>query len=128
MAISLLAQTIDQLSREKGIDPEIIVAALEDAMAVAARKYYKTGEEMRAQFDREAGHLDVFVVKKVVEQVTDPVLEMTVAEARQINPKAEIGEEIHLPRSTEVLGRIAAQTVKQVIFQKVREEIGRAHV
>lgn len=121
MAISLLAQTIDQLSREKGIDPEIIVAALEDAMAVAARKYYKTSEEVRAKFDREAGHLSVFVVKKVVEPVTDPVLEMSLAEARQINPRAEIGEEVHLPRSTEMLGRIAAQTVKQVIFQKVRE-------
>jgi N utilization substance protein A len=121
MAISLLAQTIDQLSREKGIDPEIIVAALEDAMVVAARKYYKTVEEMRCRFDRETGHLAVFVVKKVADPVVDPVLEISLAEARRLDPQVEVGGEIHIPKPTDVLGRIAAQTAKQVIFQKVRE-------
>ena len=121
MAISLLAQTIDQLSREKGIEPEIIVAALEDAMVVAARKYYKTVEEMRCQFDRETGNLAVFVVKKVADPVVDPVLEISLVEARRLDPQAEVGGEIHIPRPTDVLGRIAAQTAKQVIFQKVRE-------
>src|SRR3972149_2561093 len=84
MAISLLAQTIDQLSREKGIDPEIIVAALEDAMAVAARKYYKAAEEMRCRFDRESGNLCVFVVRKVADPVTDPVLEISPSAARPL--------------------------------------------
>ena len=121
MAISLLAQTIDQLSREKGIEPEIIVAALEDAMVVAARKYYKTVEEMRCQFDRETGNLAVFVVKKVADPVVDPVLEISLVEARRLDPQAEVGGEIHIPRPTDVLGRIAAQTAKQVIFQKVRD-------
>jgi len=121
MAISLLAQTIDQLSREKGIDPEIIVAALEDAMVVAARKYYKTVEEMRCQFDRESGNLAVFVVKKVADPVADAVLEISLAEARRLDPQVEVGGEIHIPRPTDVLGRIAAQTAKQVIFQKVRD-------
>jgi len=121
MPMSLLAQTIDQLSREKGVDPEIIIAALEDAMVVAARKYYKTGEELRAQFDRKSGNLSVYGVKKVADPVTDPALEMTLEEARQHDPKVEVGGEVHFPKSTDVLGRIAAQTAKQVIFQKVRE-------
>src|SRR3990172_5293868 len=121
MAISLLAQTIDQLSREKGIDPEIIVAALEDAMAVAARKYYKAAEEMRCRFDRESGNLCVFVVRKVADPVTDPVLEISLAEARRLDPAVEVGGEVRIPKPTDVLGRIAAQTAKQVIFQKVRD-------
>ncbi len=121
MPMNILAQTIEQLSREKGIDPEIVVAALEDAMAVAARKYYKGGEEMRAAFDRQTGQIHVFSVKKVVEQVADPQTEMTMEEARAFDPKAEVGSEVHFPKPTDVLGRIAAQTAKQVIFQKVRE-------
>lgn len=121
MAISLLTQTIDQLSREKGIDSEIIVSALEDAMVVAARKYYKTAEELRAQFDRESGQLNVYAVRKVVEQVIDPLLEISLTEAQQLDPQAQVEGEILIPKPTEVLGRIAAQTAKQVIFQKVRE-------
>ncbi|MBI2955713.1 MAG: transcription termination/antitermination protein NusA [Acidobacteria bacterium] len=119
--MSLLAQTIDQLSREKGIDPQIIVSALEDAMVVAARKYYKTGEDLRAQFDAKSGNVNVFAVKKIVESVADPQLETSLEEARQRNPKAEVGQEVQFPKPTDVLGRIAAQTAKQVIFQKVRE-------
>ncbi len=121
MAVNLLAQTIDQLSREKGIDPEVVIAALEDALVVAARKYYKTEEPLRSEFDRTSGSLKVYAVKKVVEQITDPLLEMTLAEARRFNPQAEVGSEVHIPKPTEVLGRVAAQTAKQVILQKVRE-------
>jgi N utilization substance protein A len=121
MPINILAQTIDQLSREKGIDPEIVIAALEDAMVVAARKYYKAGEELRSEFDRQSGHINVYAVKKVVEQVTDALTEISLAEAQQLNPSVEVGGEVHIPKPTDVLGRIAAQTAKQVIFQKVRE-------
>jgi N utilization substance protein A len=121
MAMNLLAQTIDQLSREKGIDPEIVITALEDAMVVAARKYYKEGEELRSEFDRETGHIHVYAVKKIVEQITDPLTEISLEEAEKIDSKAEVGGEVHIPKPTDVLGRIAAQTAKQVIFQKVRE-------
>ncbi|MGH9805217.1 MAG: transcription termination factor NusA [Candidatus Acidiferrales bacterium] len=121
MPVNVVAQTIDQLSREKGIDPEIVIAALEDAMAVAARKHYKTTEEVRAEFDRTTGTLRVYAVRKVVEEVADPLLEMTLAEARRVDPKVEVGGEVRLSRPTDELGRIAAQTVKQVILQKVRE-------
>ena len=118
---SLLYQSIEQLSREKHIDPEIIVSAVEDAILVASRKFFKGTEELRAKFNKETGNVDVFAVKVVVEEVTNPAKEMTVEEARKLDPKAEIGTEFVFPKPTVQLGRIAAQTAKQVIFQKVRE-------
>jgi N utilization substance protein A len=118
---SLLYQTIEQISREKHIEPEVIVAAIEDAMVVAARKYYKSEEDLRSKFNPDTGQVDVFAVRIVVDEVADPKHEMTVSEARQHNASAEVGTEILLVRPTDVLGRIAAQTAKQVIMQKVRE-------
>ncbi len=118
---SLLYQTIDQLSREKGIDPEIIVSAVEDAMLVATRKFYKSGEDLVAAFDKETGEVSVFAVKKAVETVTNPMKELSLEEAREVDPKAELEAEIRIKKPTNVLGRIAAQTAKQVIYQKVRE-------
>src|SRR6266576_2719572 len=118
---SLLYQTIEQISREKHIEPEVIVAAIEDAMIVAARKFYKTEEELRAKFNPDSGQIDVVAVRPVVEEVTDPKKEFTLAEAKRIDPNAVIGSEVGIPKPTDVLGRIAAQTAKQVIMQKVRE-------
>ena len=118
---SLLYQTIEQISREKHIEPEIIVAAIEDAMVVAARKYYRTEEELRSKFNPESGQIDVFSVHMVVDEVADPVREISLTEARKRNPEIEVGGEITLAKPTDVLGRIAAQTAKQVILQKVRE-------
>jgi len=118
---SLLFQTIEQISREKHIEPEIIVSAIEDAMVVAARKYYKTEDDLRARFNPETGQVDVFAVRAVVEEVTDPNREWTLAEAKRQDPNAQVGTEIVMSRPTDVLGRIAAQTAKQVIMQKVRE-------
>ena len=121
MTTSLLYQTIDQLSREKGIDPQIIIAAVEDAILVATRKYYKSTEDLQSHFNKETGAVEVFAVKKVVGEVADPVRELTLEQAQRINPDATMESEIHIPKATDVLGRIAAQTAKQVIFQKVRE-------
>src|SRR6266446_1883923 len=118
---SLLYQTIEQISREKHIEPEVIVAAIEDAMIVAARKFYKTEEELRAKFNPDSGQIDVVAVRPVVEEVTDPKKEFTLAEAKKFDPNVEVGGEIVIQKPTTVLGRIAAQTAKQVIMQKVRE-------
>src|ERR1700731_4778859 len=118
---SLLYQTIEQISREKHIEPEVIVAAIEDAMIVAARKYYKTEEDLRAKFNPDSGQVDVYAVRPVVEEVTDPKKEFTLAEAKRVDPNAVVGSEVLIPKPTDVLGRIAAQTAKQVIMQKVRE-------
>ncbi|HWW51590.1 MAG TPA: transcription termination factor NusA [Verrucomicrobiae bacterium] len=118
---SLLFQTIEQISREKHIEPEIIVAAIEDAMVVAARKYYRTEEDLRSRFNPDTGQVDVYSVHTVVEDVADPLREISLTEARKHNPTIELGGEITEPKPTDVLGRIAAQTAKQVILQKVRE-------
>jgi len=118
---NLLYQQIEMLSREKHIEPDVVVSAIEDAMVVAARKYYKTEENLRGKFNQETGQVDVFSVLTVVEDVADPTREISLTEARRKDPSAEVGTEIRTPKSTEVLGRIAAQTAKQVILQKVRE-------
>src|SRR5450631_4074854 len=118
---NLLYQTIEQISREKHIEPDVIVAAIEDAMVVAARKFYKTEEDVRAKFNPDTGQVDVYAVRPVVAEVTDPKKEFTLVEAKRIDPNAEVGSEIVIPKPTDVLGRIAAQTAKQVIMQKVRE-------
>ena len=118
---SLLYQTIEQISREKHIEPEIIVAAIEDAMVVAARKYYRTEEDLRSKFNAESGQIDVYSVHTVVEEVADPLREISLTEARKQKPDIEVGGEITAAKPTDVLGRIAAQTAKQVILQKVRE-------
>src|ERR1700722_3040606 len=118
---NLLYQTIEQISREKHIEPEVIVAAIEDAMIVAARKFYKTEEDLRAKFNPDSGQIDVFAVRPVVDEITDPKKEFTLAEAKRFDPNVEVGGEIMIPKPTGVLGRIAAQTAKQVIMQKGRE-------
>src|SRR5580693_4147092 len=122
---SELYNTIDALSREKGIDPQIVVSAVEDAIVVATRKYYKTQENLRAELDKETGKIRAFAVKTIVEspeQVEDPVLQVTLDDARKINPNVELGGELQINKQPEgILGRIAAQLAKQVIFQKVRE-------
>ena len=122
---SELYNTIDALSREKGIDPQIVVSAVEDAIVVATRKYYKSQENLRAELDKDTGKISAFAVKTVVEnpeQVEDPNLQVTVDDARKIDPSVEAGGELRIPKATEgILGRIAAQLAKQVIFQKVRE-------
>ncbi|PWU11090.1 MAG: transcription termination/antitermination protein NusA [Terriglobia bacterium] len=114
-------QSIEILSKEKGIDPQIVLDAVKDAMLIAARKHYRTNEDYIADMDPKTGAIQLYAVKKVVEAVTDPAHEMTMSEARRIDSSAEIGSEVRIPKNTEALGRISAQTAKQVIFQKVRE-------
>ncbi|MFB3916682.1 MAG: transcription termination factor NusA [Terriglobales bacterium] len=119
-----LYNVIDALSREKGIDPQIVVSAVEDAIVVATRKYYKTQENLRAELNKDTGQILAYAVKAVVatpEEVQDPNLQITVDDARRINPQAEVGGELRIFKPTDVLGRIAAQLAKQVLFQKVRE-------
>jgi N utilization substance protein A len=116
-----LNEILRQVAREKDIDLERWISALEDAMASAAKKQHRIKEPVRAHLDRETGKFDAFIVKKVVETVEDPLAEWTVEEARDHKANAEIGDEIHLPISTDGLGRIAAQNAKQVLYQRVRE-------
>ena len=118
---NVLFQTIDLLSREKGIDPQIVIDAIEDAIVVASRKYFKTDEELRSRINPETGEIDVFGVKKVVDAVEDATLEISLEAALALKDNVQVGDELEFQKPTGGLGRIAAQTAKQVIFQKVRE-------
>jgi transcription termination/antitermination protein NusA len=124
MATSALYQSIELLSQEKGIDPGIVVGAVEEAIALATRKYYKTQENMRGELNRETGEITAYIFKTVVsdeDEIEDPVNQITLAEANEMAPGVEVGSEIRMYRDTSPLGRIAAQLAKQIIFQKVRE-------
>src|SRR5436305_2304859 len=121
---SVLYQTIETLSRDKGIEADIVVGAVEDAIALATRKYNRTQENMRAEMDRETGEIRAYVFKTVVEgpeQVEDEINQLTLEQARELAPEVEVGGELRFYKDTSPLGRIAAQMAKQVIFQKVRE-------
>src|ERR1700745_1882993 len=117
-----LVQTIEARAKEKGIEAETIVTAIEDAVLTASRKYYKSNENLKTRFNHDTGQLDLFAVKQIVREVTNPAPEISLEEAQQLyGEEAEVDMEIEFPKPTDVLGRIAAQTAKQVIFQKVRE-------
>ena len=122
---SELYNIIEGVSREKGIDPQIVVSAVEDAIVMATRKHYKSQENFRAKLDKDTGKISAFAVKTVVEtpeQVEDPNLQITVEDAHRVDPSLEVGGELLIPKPIDgILGRISAQLAKQVIFQKVRE-------
>ena len=118
---NVITQTIEQISKEKNIDPKVIISALEDAMVAASRKYYKSNEDINARFDPETGLVEIFAIKRVVETVENPSFEISLNEAKEIDESLALDDTVELPKPTDVLGRIAAQTAKQVIFQKVRE-------
>jgi transcription termination/antitermination protein NusA len=118
---SEIIQAIEQVGREKGIEVDVIIRAVEDAYAAASKKYYRTKEEIGARFNRENGSLEVFAKKKVVELVANPDLEISLKEAERLDPGANLESIVEIPKPTEGLGRIAAQAAKQIIFQKVRE-------
>jgi N utilization substance protein A len=121
---SVLYQSIELLSQEKSIDPAIVVGAVEEAIALATRKFYKTQENMRGELNKETGQILAYVYKTVVaddDPLEDPLNQITLTQAKELAPDVEVGSEIRLYKDTSPLGRIAAQLAKQVIFQKVRE-------
>lgn len=118
---SQLMQVIDQVSREKGIDPEIIISAVEEAIIAASKKIFKNDENFGARFNRQTGELKVWAVKEVVSEVTNPRRQMPLDEALLYYEGVEEGDMIEFDKDTNKLGRIAAHAAKQVILQKVRD-------
>jgi N utilization substance protein A len=98
-----------------------VIHAIEDAIVVASRKYFKSNEELRGRINPETGEIDVYSVKRVVDAIANPGREITLEEAREIKPDVQLEEELEFKKPTVGLGRISAQMAKQVIFQKVRE-------
>jgi N utilization substance protein A len=121
MSLGPIVQSIEILAKEKGIEPKVILDAVKDAMLVAARKQFHTEEDLVAEIDEKTGALQIFGVRQVVEEVTDPLKEISLTDAQKKDPQAELGTQVRFPKPTESLGRISAQTAKQVILQKVRE-------
>jgi N utilization substance protein A len=130
MSTNPLVLSIETLAKERGIDPSIVISAIEEAVLTASRKSYgKDGENLKARLNQETGEVELLAVKKVVAEVTDPATEISLEDAKNIYrvygeeyaESIELDDEIEFSKSKEKLGRIAAQTAKQVIFQKVRE-------
>src|SRR5579862_307368 len=88
-----LQQTIEALAKEKGIDPDVVISAIEEAVATASRKYYKTGENLKTRFNTDTGQVDLFALKTVVESVATPATEIAIAEAREIY-RQSYGEDV----------------------------------
>jgi N utilization substance protein A len=116
-----LIAVIEQIGREKGIDKEILFEALESALLSASKKTLGAADNVRMHLDRQTGVLRVYGRKKVVAEVTDAKLEISLADAKALNPAAELDDELEQELPPQEFGRIAAQTAKQVILQRVRD-------
>jgi N utilization substance protein A len=119
--ITDLLRTIEQVSRDKGIDAKVLIEALEEAVRSAVKKKFGLEHELEVTFNREMGEIEVFEFKEVVDTVTDERLQVTLEEARRLDPECEIGDSLGMKMDTDALGRIAAQSAKQVIMQRLRE-------
>ncbi|HTP63940.1 MAG TPA: transcription termination factor NusA, partial [Geobacteraceae bacterium] len=116
-----LKHTIDQIVKEKAIDKQIIVEALEQAVLTAANKKYRNTRELEAHYNEEIGEVELFEFVTVVEEVQDSYKEIDLEEAREADPEVEIGDSLGMKMDASGFSRIAAQTAKQVIIQRVRE-------
>ena len=116
-----LISVIDELGRQKGIEKSRVIGAIEAALQMAAKKRFGQAENIQVEIDSKTGEISVVSKKTIVDAVTNPKTEVSLQEARQFDSEAEVGDEIGSLIEMNDLGRIAAQTAKQVIFQKVRE-------
>ncbi len=113
--------TILQLSKERGVEPSVIINAIEESLRVASTKYFSHNEPITVSFRPEKGELRVFVIKRVVENPEDLSSEISLDEAKRFHPTVAVGEKVEIDLPADTLGRISAQAAKQVIFQKVRD-------
>jgi transcription termination/antitermination protein NusA len=116
-----LKRVIDQVSREKGVDREVLIKTLEEAVKAAAKKKLGPNYDLEVTFNDEMGEIEVFEFKQVVEKVTESDLEVSLEEAHRIDPESQVGDSLGIKMDTDEFGRIAAQSAKQVIMQRLRE-------
>lgn len=117
-----LIEALNLLEKEKGIDKEILLEAIENSLVAACKNQYGKADNIKVELNRTNGNIKVFAEKEVVETVEDPVLQMSLTEASLKFPKSEIGEIVREEVTPKNFGRIAAQKAKQVVVQKIREE------
>ena len=116
-----LINVIEQISREKGIKSNTIIDAVKSALQTTAKKCFGASDNIQVEIDPKSGEIQVILIKKIVEEVADSKEEISLEEAKKMDSEAELGDEIGALIEVGDFGRIAAQTAKQVIFQKVRE-------
>ncbi len=121
MLITDIKQIVDQVSRDKGIDRDILIQALEEALKSGARKKYGNQIDIEAQYNEEVGEIEVFQFKEVVEEITEPDLQISLEEGRKLDAECEIGDSLGTKMDATTFGRIAAQSAKQVIIQKIKD-------
>ena len=119
--VSELKRMIDQVSREKGVDRKILIETLEEAVKAAARKKLGQNYDLEVNFNDEIGEIEIFEFKEVVEEITSEHLQISLEEAKKIDPEFEVGDSVGIKMGTDELGRIAAQSAKQVIVQRLRD-------
>ena len=121
MIASDIKRVIDQVSRDKGIGREVLIKAIEEAVRSAARKRYGGKTDIETQYNDHTGEIEVFQFKEVKEIVEDPDQEISLKEGRKLDPACEIGDSLGTKMDTSAFGRIAAQSAKQVIIQKMKD-------
>jgi len=125
---STIGQSIEALCNEQGLDHDMVIEAMKDAVKAAARKQFKnqdkTGDSIQVDWNSEEGDVEVSVQKTIVQEVENPSAELSLLEAQELaGDDVEIGDMLQIPLPREEMGRIAAQTAKQILVQKVREAI-----
>jgi N utilization substance protein A len=118
---SELGRVLEQVEKDKGIEKAILIEALESAMLMAAKKRFGVEKEIEAHFNEELGEIELFQFKTVVDTVTDPDMQIAYGPAKELDPDVNVGDSIGVKLDSSEFGRIAAQTAKQVIIQKVRD-------
>jgi len=121
MFISDIKRVVEQVSRDKGIDRDILIKALEEALGSAARKKFGNKVDVEVQYNESTGEIEVFQFKDVAEVVTEPDIQISLEEGRKLDPECEIGDSLGTKMDTATFGRIAAQSAKQVIIQKMKD-------
>jgi N utilization substance protein A len=121
MFISDIKRVVDQVSRDKGINREVLIKALEEALRSAAKKKFGSKVDIEAQYNEETGEIEVFQFKEVVEKVTEPDLQISLPEGKKLDPECEVGDSLGTKMDATTFGRIAAQSAKQVIIQKMKD-------
>jgi N utilization substance protein A len=121
MIISDIKRVVEQVSRDKGISRDVLIKALEEALKSAARKKFGNKLDIEVQYNEEVGEIEVFQFKDVAEEVTEPALQISLEEGRKLDPDCEIGDSLGTKMDTTTFGRIAAQSAKQVIIQKIKD-------
>ena len=121
MYMTDIKRVVEQVSRDKGIAREVLINALEEALKSAARKKFGNKMDIEVHYNEDLGEIEVFQFKDVAEVVTEPALEISLEEGRKLDPDCEVGDSLGTKMDTTTFGRIAAQSAKQVIIQKIKD-------